>query len=182
MHQPSDARGFSLVEVVISMLVVSVLLAAALRAVGASKTGQLTVANRTEAMLLAQDLLAEIVVLPYEDQDTPTSSIGPEAGESGAHRSAFDDVDDYHAWNGEPPVEKDGAAIASASNMQRDVTVTWAKPSDLSASGFSGTGIKRIEVVVRVGNRELARMFAFRCSANRNPFEIDRLSNIELVR
>ncbi len=183
MNTRPGYRAFSLVEVVISMLVVSVLLVAALQAVGASKTGQLTVADRTEAVLLAQDLLAEIVILPFEDPENASSIIGPETGEAAADdRIGLDDVDDYNGWNGDPPIERDGTPIDSASNLKRVVTVIWANPTTLAPAALVGTGVKRIDVVVLDGDRELARLFAFRSSSNRNAFELRRLSSLELVR
>lgn len=157
-------RGFTLVEVVISMLVLSGLLVAVMSAVGGIGASRVQVVERAGARGLADDLLAEIVLKPYADPEAGLTPIGREAGEP-ATRASMDDVDDYHGLKESPPVEADGGEIAWAAKLDRTVTVVWATPASLSGTSGSGTGLKRIEVVVSRAGRVLAKATAIRSNA-----------------
>ena len=78
-HRPTRP-ALSMVEVMISTVIVGVLIAAALNTVGASKRGQLSNANHRIGQLLAQELMSEILPQMYEEPDM-TPLFGPEAPE-----------------------------------------------------------------------------------------------------
>ena len=60
-------RSFSLVEVVVSVLIMGVMFVAALNTVGAARGGEYRLAEREQALLLAQALMAEILQQAYID-------------------------------------------------------------------------------------------------------------------
>ena len=66
-------RGLTLVEVTISIVIVSVMLVAALTAAGSSNSRRYRTDLATNALILAEDLMAEITALPYSDPDTETN-------------------------------------------------------------------------------------------------------------
>ncbi|MCK4661090.1 MAG: PKD domain-containing protein [Phycisphaerae bacterium] len=169
MGQPIQARapgdtvvcGFTLVEAVISIVIVSVMLVAALNTVGAARTSKYKLAERSRALLLAQGLMAEILQQPYEDADV-ADNLGPETGEDGGTRANFDDVDDYADWIASPPQNRNGTTIPSADDYEHVVEVRWIDPADLSSTSDTPTGVKRIKVVVKRGGREIVKLFAYR--------------------
>lgn len=138
--------GLSLVEVSISMLLVGLLLSASMNSFASSKRREWAVANKALAQQLSLDLLNEILRQPYEDPNASVVLFGLESGESTGNRSQFDDVDDYVSWSESPPADKNGNALAGMTNWTRRVTVQWADPTTLAASGSSGTGLKLITV------------------------------------
>jgi type II secretory pathway pseudopilin PulG len=160
--------AFSLVEVVVSVLIVSGLFVAALSALAAAKTGQYVLTERNRGVLLAQDLLTEILQQPYEDPETP-GVFGCEGAEAGTTRQDFDDVDDYRAWSASPPQMKDGSAIPGTEGYARSVTVQWANPANLDELSASPTGVKRITVTVKHNDRIVGQLFGVRTEAWQDP-------------
>ena len=153
--------GFTIVEAVISTVIVAVMLVAALSAAGASRVIQYKVSLHNRGRLLAERLLAEIVGQAYEDPNAPVV-FGPESGEQTTVRSDFDDVDDYHGWSENPPTDKDGSAIPQTDGWQRVVTVEWVDPSDPTLVQGSETGAKRITVTATHGNITHGRLVMIR--------------------
>jgi type II secretory pathway pseudopilin PulG len=153
--------GFTMVEAVISTIIVAVMLVAALSAVGASRVIQYKVSLHSCGQRLAESLLAEIARHAYEDPNGPVV-FGPESGEQTTVRSDFDDVDDYHGWTETPPTEKDGSAIPQADGWQWGATVEWIDPSDPTLVQGSETGAKRITVTATHKNITHARFVTIR--------------------
>ena len=160
---PLRHRGFSIVEVALSLAIVGVMLTAALRTVGAARVGQQRDADRARAALLAQDLMSEIVALPYADPEGGTA-LGIDALESTGVRSAFDDVDDYDGWNESPPQSRTGAAMAGWTGWRRRVAVEFCNASNPGVASLIDTGAKRSRVQVLRNGVELARLVAVRTS------------------
>lgn len=158
-----NPAGYSLVEVAVSIVVVGTMLAAALQAVGAARVGLRALGDRGRGLLLAQDLMAEILQQRYADADYGPGSFGLAATEAApGTRSLFDDVDDYHGWAASPPQHKDGTPIEWAAGYRRSVAVAWVDPADWSQVAGSNTGVKRITVVVERDGRPVATLTALR--------------------
>lgn len=170
--QNPGCRSFSLVEVVVSVLVMGVMFVAALNTVGAARSGEYRLAEREQALLLAQALVAEIMQQAYADPTAGYGSWGIGSDELTGNRSLFEDVDDYDDWQASPPQNKDGTAIAWASDFGRAVDVAWVTPGNLSQTSSSETGIKRIVVTVTRGGRTLVSLTAYRTEAWRDPLEV----------
>jgi hypothetical protein len=162
----SSRRGFSVVEAVISALVVGLMLSAAIELVGASRTGQMWNMQRLRGLDLAAALMAEITDQAYADPSEPTVVLGPEAGEvlTGAGRGGFDDVDDYHGYRDEPPRHRDGSEIPGAQGWSREVRVEWINPVSLEVS-LVESGSKRITITVRREGIAAARLVSVRSQA-----------------
>jgi MSHA pilin protein MshD len=165
-HLPQ--RGFSLVEVVIATLVVGLVMVAALNSVGAYIRGQQHVANRGRAVMLANDLMTEILTRSYEEPDD-SPVFGPEPGEGAVSRADYDDVDDYHGLNNSPPLDRNGAPLAGGDPWQRAVTVEYVDPDSPGTTVGSDQGVKRITVTVYRDDTELARLVTLRARAWQNP-------------
>lgn len=140
-------RGYTLVEVAVSTLIMGVLVVGALNVVGSSVKTQRVAATGLDAPALGHQLMAEILALPYEDPDEPTTSIGLDTGESNITRVDFDDLDDYDGWSRIPPEAKDGTPLPNVSDWQRQAAVQYFDPST-GGTTPTDTGVKLITVTI----------------------------------
>lgn len=157
-------RGFSLVEIVVSAVIVGVLLVAAMRTVGMSVFTQYKTAERIIGWSLADGLLAEILAKQYEEPGT-TPQFGPDPGESTTSKTTYDDVDDFHNWSESPPQYADGSVMPDLTGWRRYVSVAWVGPTDLDQTAISETGAKRISVSVEHNGSLVATRMAIRTKA-----------------
>lgn len=156
-------RALTLVESVVSIAIVGVMLVAALNTVGASQVTQKKMGERSRAMLLAQDLMAEILQQAYEDPDLASGSFGLTVAEiTDGNRSLWNDVDDYNGWSASPPQQKDGTELSDFAGWRRSVSVGWVDPSNIGTELLSDTGIKRITVTVTFNDLPLAQLWALK--------------------
>lgn len=155
----SSRRGLTLMEVVISTLIVGLMTVAALNGLGsATRSGELA-GNRGIAHGLADDLMSEILNTAYNDP-SGTAVFGLETGEA-APRTNFDDVDDFHGWNQQPPKTASGATIDHRGKFRQLVTVEKVSPADPTQVVVGADqGAKRICVTIECDDVELARRYA----------------------
>lgn len=167
--------GLTLAEVLISTLFVGFLLVAALNGVGSIYQSRFRTSNRSNAYLLAEDLMSEIESVPYGDPDGGTG-ITTDAGESASDRTTFDDVDDYHGWSQSPPTNRDGTTINGTTGWTRTVTVEYLTTSVPLAVTGSDTGLKRITVTVTGPNSQSVTLTTLRSNAGMNELKppVDR--------
>ncbi len=152
-------RGFTLIEAVMSMLIVGLMLVAALNTIGASKLAQSRNAEQAVGPMLAEDLMTEILSQHYQEPvDTP--GFGRES-EPGGNRADWDDVDDYDGWSASPPQAKDGTDLPDLEGWGRAVTVYWVKPTKLNEVG-ANTGVKRIIITMTHQGRVVTELFSVR--------------------
>ncbi len=160
---PSSVRsaGVTLIEAVMSMLIVGLMLVAALNTVGASRVTQSRSTEQTLGPMLADELMSEILNQAYEEPDD-TPAFGRESGEFSGSRSAWDDIDDYKGWSAGPPEAKDGTSLSGMQGWTREVQVGWASSVNPNLGSLTPTGIKRIEVVVKHNGRPVTKLSALR--------------------
>ncbi|WP_127999460.1 type IV pilus modification PilV family protein [Piscinibacter defluvii] len=155
------ARGLSLVELIIFIVVVGAALAGTLRVFTQSTAASADPLLRRQALAIAESLLEEIELMPltFCDADdanleTTTSSagcaslpdaIGPEAGEGRFATPQFDHVDDYHGYTMNGIVDITGAAVNGLGAYRASVGVAAAALGSVSAA--SGDAL-RITVTV----------------------------------
>src|SRR5688572_9941296 len=145
--RPSRA-GLSLIEVVISTLLVGLVFVGALKSVGAVIRGRMHTGDSGKAQHLASQLMAEILQNDYRDPDE-TPLFGRELSETNSPRANWDDVDDYHLWSSSPPEDASGIAIPDTTDWERSVLVEWVDPENPAVAIVSGQGVKRITVTVK---------------------------------
>lgn len=165
-HQIRRRAGTSLVEVVVATFIIGVLMVAALRSLGASVSGSHRLARSSQATQLAHEMLAEILELDYEDPDGSVT-FGRESNEgSFTTRAEFDDVDDFHLWAENPPIDRDGIPLSEFNEAwHRQVTVSYVDAQDLAARVVSDAGIKRIDVTVKYNEKKIATATGFQTEA-----------------
>lgn len=163
IRKPAQRSGFTLVEVVVSMLIVSVMLVAALSTVGGSRLSQFKTSQTCRGQALAESLMAEILQQAYADPQYGPGSLGLGSDEIGdGSRSLWDDVDDYDGWSASPPEQKDGTQIAGLAGWQRSVDVAWIDPLDPSQVEGSESNAKRVIVTVTFQDMPVATLVAIR--------------------
>ncbi len=155
-------NGLTLVEAMVAMTIVSVLLVAAMQAIGSAGLNQYKNAERVTAGMLADGLMTEILSRSYADPDQ-TAGFGPESGES--TRSLYDDVDDYNGY-AETSAPKDSAGTTIAgSTWGRSVVVERVVAATPSTVSSTETGVKRITITVTNRGRTVLQRVALRTDA-----------------
>lgn len=160
--------GTTIVEVLLSTLLVGVVLVAALETVGHSVRIGGAIDSQAAAFSLAEQLMTEILSHPYDDPDGASTGMGFEAGEdmSPTNRLSLDDVDDFNAWNRTPPQAADGAPLAGYTGWSRQAQVQWvnsaANGAGLVFNTGSEQGLKRVTVQVYGPGGESAVLHGYR--------------------
>ncbi len=153
--------GVSMVEVVVSTMIVGSMLLVALDTLGAVYRTQRINSLRLTGPELAHELMAEVLAMPYEDPEGAGNGTGAETGESTATRAAFDDVDDYNNWSSANARAKDGTALVGYTGWLREIDVWWADRIN-GVFWFSETGLKKIRVRVTDPDGKIYEFCAFR--------------------
>lgn len=160
----TQRRGISLVEVTVSMVIVSILSMGVIQMLGIAAQTRALSSDRIRGQQLANQLLAEIQSVHWADPVAGLTSFGVRSDEyDGVTRLAYNDIDDYHGWEQDPPRDRDGTPLSGFENWQRSVQVTYATVSG-SAVATSGTftRAKMITVTVSKSGRTVATATAVR--------------------
>lgn len=137
----APARGFTLMETIVAIVIISVGLAGVLSVFNVNVRNSSDPVVRKQLMAVAEEMLEEIALRKY--------SGGSKESDPGCGRSTFDDVSDYHLYPANHKVcDVEGIAIAALSGYTLDVTVT-----DVTMDG--GVPAKRIQVVVARGSDQV---------------------------
>jgi type II secretory pathway pseudopilin PulG len=170
-HNPiiTHRRGITLVETVLSLLILGGAFVAALNTIGSARGAQALVTQRQYGLTLAEDLMAEIL-----SQDTYQEGLlfGPESGEALNGRIAFDAVDDFNGWESAPPTDPSGITINGASDYSRSIEIVYAQLDDISATSVTDQGLLRITVTVKYRDKEVANLVAYRTDVWQAPQEV----------
>lgn len=158
-------RGFSLIEVAMSSLLVGAVLVTSMRVTGQALMVQRDRAQMSTAAFLAEGLLSEILLLPYMEPGRTSSPIGRGSGELSSDRSTLDDVDDYHNYTESPPKSLENEPLPGFVGWERSVVVHWVNPDNLSRTRGSESGVKRVTVQVRRNGQLLATAIGIRSNA-----------------
>lgn len=127
------ARGFTFVELVISLVVLGIAVAGVLLVFTQTVMHSADPMIRQQALAITEAYLEEVISKHFDDPDGGEQfAAGPEAGET---RASFDDVWDYHGLGG-APTRPDGttAGLAALSNYITDVQVASANLNGVNAA------------------------------------------------
>lgn len=168
----SRSRGFTLVETLVALVILGAGLAAVLNVMTRTVEIHAEQSERVRALGLAWQMIAEIQMQAFEESDG-AAAFGPEPGEAGATRDAFDDVDDYANWSESPPTDRNGAPLPGGEGLTRRVSVHNVNEWLLENSAPSGTtAAKRVTVSVLRNSRVLAELTVLRMrGANEEDFQ-----------
>lgn len=141
-HRPRlPARGFTLVETIMAIVIISVGLAGVLSVFNVNVRHSVDPVVRKQLLAVAEEMLEEIALRPYAGPTLETSTA--------CERDHFDDVADYHGYpaNGEV-CDVAGDAITELAGYELAVSVT--------AGNLEGVPGRRIEVTVTGGGEEVS--------------------------
>lgn len=154
-------RGLTLVEAIMSCLVVAVVLVMTMRLVAATARSGRVLSDSATAADLADGLLAEILGKSYTDPISP-ATFGIEAGETTTSKANYDDVDDYNGWT---QTYTFTGRTSAADSVTASVAVSRATLATPSSDAASESGLKKITVTVKRQNRVLAVRSAWKADA-----------------
>lgn len=147
MKNHQQHSGLTIVEVMVSSLLVGLVLVASLNTLGSVSITRRNAISLQVGPCLANDMMSEIMQKAYADPEIPNSPIGLDSSESAGLRGTFDDIDDYNGWSQLNPLREDGSALGYAAGWKREVSVEHVVVDTLASSSGS-TGLKRIIVAV----------------------------------
>jgi MSHA pilin protein MshD len=130
---PFSARGVTLVELIVAIVVIGMALAGVLMVFVRNTSASADPLIWHQASAIAEAYLEEVLSKNFDPN-------GPEAGES---RATYDDVGDYNGLSDTGAHDQTGAAINGLEGYIVNVTVT---PTVLN--GIAGTDSLRVEVKV----------------------------------
>lgn len=164
-HVHRSRRGLSQAEVVVSTIIVGVLMVSSFSTIAASRRSQMSESNEVRGLAIAEALMAEIAQLPMREPSCDCG-YGAEAGETGANRLSFDDVDDYKNLIDSPPKSRNGIACTGYSDLGRNVAIDLVTTADWNATTATYAGVYRITVKVLRGTLEVCRIVGYRTSGS----------------
>jgi len=127
-------RGFSLVELIMAIVVVSVGVVAILGAINLTAGRSADPMLERQAQFIAETYLEEILLTKFVDPEDDRVCPPPEA----AGRQDYDNVCDYRGLSESPPRDQFGNAIAALAGYTATVTVT---PDPGNPSGAVALGL-----------------------------------------
>lgn len=116
------AKGFSLIELVVALVVLAAATAGVLAIFAGATARSADPMLRAQARAIAEAYMDEILLQAYRDPDGGETG-GAEAGEG---RGSYDDVWDYRAIGSEAPSDQFGNALAGLSDYTVSVTIDGA--------------------------------------------------------
>ena len=141
-------RGATLVELVITIVIISVAIAGTVGAFSLIAGRSADPLNQTRAVALAQIYMDEILGRRY-DEATPVGGVPKASGcnvsTEEADRADYDDVDDYNAITDAPPENAEGDSLgADYDNFRISVSIQCAG----AEVGLAGDDAKRIDLAI----------------------------------
>lgn len=130
----SSDSGFTLIELIIVMVVISIALTGVLMVINYITLHSADPVLRQQSIAIAEAYMEEITLQNYSDPDTD--------GE--ASRALYDDVDDYNGLNDSGAHDQNGNVITGLENYSVSVSVTG---QNYGPSGSEVSGLK-IDVTV----------------------------------
>jgi MSHA pilin protein MshD len=129
-------RGVTLIELVISIVVISIAASAVLGVLSRSAGRSADAMVLAQAVSIAEAYLEEITLKPFVD---------PDGADGEAGRVNFDDVDDYNGLVDVGARDQFGNAIAALSAYTVNVTVAGSN----ALTGIAATDAERVDVRVQ---------------------------------
>lgn len=137
------ACGFTLIEVVVTIIVVSIAAAALLGVFGNLIRSSADPAIQQQAVTIAEAYMEEIRIKAFADPQNPLAETG--GAETGETRASYDDVQDYNSLGTTQVRNQDDVAITELSAYSVTVSIVAAALNTITAA--SGDAL-RITVTV----------------------------------
>ena len=166
-RQRGCQRGFTLIELVVTMLILSVAALGVMYSLSLGLRHQSDALWQPKAVALAESYMEEILGRRY-DERSPSGGVPPcstattacsiaAAFNDGEVRAQFDDVDDYDGLNEQPPRDVYGNPRSDYDSYRVAVSVAYASPAQVTALGLDSTTDAKL-VTVTVSTPESGSM------------------------
>ena len=146
--QYRNPRGFTLIELIVAMVVISVALVGVMSVINLTVLHSADPVLRQQSIAIAESYMEEISLKNYTDPDTD--------GEGS--RALFDDVDDYDGLNDAGAHDQNGHLISGLESYSVKVSVS---PQNYGPAGMFVAGLK-IDVSVTDVNGESLTLTGYR--------------------
>ena len=151
------SAGFTLVEAAISVAIVGVLLVSSTAVFSSLAKNRTVQAESRLAMLLGQQLMAEVVQSTFQQSGT-TPPFGPQSGQT---RPTFTAVDCYDGYVATPPVSEAGTALPDYTGWTERVDVVFADPLH-PAANLSTSTLKKVTVTITAPSKKTYVLVGYR--------------------
>ena len=132
MRVPLRQAGFTLIEIIVTLVVVGIAAVALLSVFTSNVRGSADPVIQQQAITIAEAYMEEIMLRAYDDPTDPEQGLaGTEAGESS--RDLFDDVQDYNHLGTTQVRDQNNVVIPPLSDYSVTVTVTAATLNTVAA-------------------------------------------------
>jgi MSHA pilin protein MshD len=145
LFTPWQRRGFTILEMLVAIVVISVGLAGVMSAFTNSVKGSADPAVRIQLQAIAEQLMEEILLKPYAvtANSAPTKTCG---------RETYNDVSDFNGYPASascPISDVDGDPVPNLTGYTVSVSVS---AGSLTASGLATVPGKKVTISVKRGN------------------------------
>lgn len=159
------SRGFVLAEVAVTMLVLTLAVVALVPVFALNVRGNKSTEQAQAAAFLSMQLSEEVRLRRWDENtpspaaytDAPSSTLGPDAGETSTDKRTFDDIDDFDGWVETTIMDPLMRPITGFPSYTRSVDVSYVD-ADLVASGAS-TNLKQLAVCTNISGRQPACLY-----------------------
>ena len=150
--------GVTLVELVVTIVILGIAIVPLTMTLSFSASHSADSMIEVKVIELGQAYIEEILSKRYDENSAqggapPCSSSGVACGtigaESGETRPLFDDVDDYHGVDDQPPLDSLGSARLGYDRFRVEVEVSYSDASEVAAYGLDST-VDAKKILVRV--------------------------------
>lgn len=148
------ARGFTLIEMILAIVIIGVGLAGVLAAFNTTVKSSTDPLVHKQLLSVAEEMMEEILLKPFVDPegDTAPSNAATSCGLAAAARSAFDDVSDYHNYQTTGICDIDGAVVTGLGTFSLRVSIDAAA----TLGGLGSGAVKKVTVVVTRGSESIS--------------------------
>lgn len=149
--------GTTLIEVVVSSLLVAIVLVTSLRSTAVIHSSTIQADQNVLFELAANSLLEELRALRYSE-DSDSKTLGPDENERSSARETWDDCDDAIGYSTSRLRRRDGTLWGDG-NISARISGKWFDPETLSTTSEE-TGLKIIEIAVGIDRSRYASISA----------------------
>lgn len=142
IKSPFTQQGFTLIELIIFIVVVSIGVAGILSVMNTSVRNSADPMVRKQATAVAESLLGEIMLKAFQDPGGGTNGVSACTLASGSNRGLWDDVCDYNGYTSMGVKDSSGAAVSGLGSYNVSPAVA------VSTVTVNGVTLKKVVVSV----------------------------------
>ena len=148
-------RGLTLVELIVSMVIISIALGGVLMVMNFTTSHSADPMIQHQAVAIAEAYMEEILLQRYKDPDGyPDGTVAAKEGS----RDLYDNVYDYHGLSDDPPQKQDESDIDALKGYAVTVEVEEIPDTDLNALGPNTARVKSKKITVTVNHNSETMM------------------------